>query len=396
MARAHVGTRVVAALGVALGAAALGVAVMSGAQARQALDRTGGAGVGSGAAVGGRKAGPAPAQPETPSLETLTGRMVAGVRTFELTASQFEQRIANFPIKNATVWGYNGSTPGPTLLMQAGEPVRIVVKNELPPSDPRGDMPPGPRPTATTVHFHGLHSDNANDGVPGISQAVPIASGASFTYELTPRHAGSFAYHSHTASAVQELRGLDGMVVVLPASAPSDGRVDKDFVMTLQQFAPFAGPMDPTLQDGALVQPFPPGSGDFPLSTINGKTGEAAGSTLDIEEGDRVRIRVYNASNLNHAMHLHGHDFVVVSRNGHPVPKAARYEETTQDVAPGEFFEIEFLADNPGNWIFHCHIPHHTSNAKLDGYNGAPVGMTRVFHYTGYADVPPGYFAYTG
>jgi FtsP/CotA-like multicopper oxidase with cupredoxin domain len=149
-------------------------------------------------------------------------------------------------------------------------------------------------------------------------------------------------------------------------------------------------------ENGVLVQPFPPGSGDFPFSTINGKTGEAAGGPIEIEEGDRVRIRIYNASNLSHSMHLHGHDFVVTSKNGHPVPPGAQSEETTQNVTPGDFFEIEFTADNPGNWIFHCHVPHHTANAMMGGYNGAPMGMTRVFHYAGYDPVPPEYFAYSG
>lgn len=116
--------------------------------------------------------------------------------------------------------------------------------------------------------------------------------------------------------------------------------------------------------------------------------------------GDLVRIRLYNASNLNHSMHLHGHDMVLVSKNGHAVPQI---RETTQDVAPGDFFEVEFKADNPSNWIFHCHVPHHTSNVahhtssgKEDGYEGGPVGMTRVFHYAGYKTVPRGYFTHAG
>lgn len=177
-------------------------------------------------------------------------------------------------------------------------------------------------------------------------------------------HTGTFAYHSHTQSAVQELRGLDGFFLILPKEEPASDHVDKDFAMTLQQFAPPA--------EGELVTPFPPKTGDFPFSTINGKTGETAGGTLEIKEGDRVKIRLYNASNLSHSMHLHGHDFTLLSRNGHPVPKSARYEETTQNLAPGEFFEIEFTANNPGNWLFHCHNAYHLA-----------TGMARVISYGG-------------
>ncbi len=89
-------------------------------------------------------------------------------------------------------------------------------------------------------------------------------------------------------------------------------------------------------------------------------------------------------------MHLHGHDEILVSKNGHA---AVQTRETTQNVSPGDFYEIEFVADNPGNWIFHCHFPHHTSNGMKAGFNGAPVGMNRVFHYKGAPDVDPRYFS---
>lgn len=117
---------------------------------------------------------------------------------------------------------------------------------------------------------------------------------------------------------------------------------------------------------------------------------------MTIREGERVRMRLYNASNGVHSMHLHGHDFTVTSINGHPVAPEDRNEVTTRSVGPGDFFEAEFIADNPGNWIFHCHFPHHTANAKLPGYNGAPVGMTRIFNYEGFDPVPEEYFDYGG
>jgi FtsP/CotA-like multicopper oxidase with cupredoxin domain len=313
----------------------------------------------------------APVVPETPSVPTLTGTLIGNTRAFELTASQFTQQIANFPIKTAQVWGYNGSTPGPTLIAYEGETVRITITNKL--------------PEPTTIHFHGMHEPNQDDGVAGISQPNPIQPGQTYTYEFAPGHQGTFAYHAHTDSAVQELRGLDGMFLILPRDVPADQRVDRDFAMTLQQFAPPG--------EGKLVTPFPPGTGDFPFSTINGKTGDASGGTINVRVGDKVRLRLYNASNLSHSMHLHGMDITEEARNGHPSPPVT---ETTVNLAPGEFVDITFTVNNPGNWIFHCHVPHHTSNMMQDGYNGAPVGMTRVFHTEGYAPVPPEYFTFAG
>lgn len=271
-----------------------------------------------------------------------------------------------------------------------------MVRNELPQTDPLGAKPPDPQPTSTTIHFHGTHMPNEDDGVAGISQPDPIGPGETFTYQFTPEHSGSFAYHSHTDGAVQELRSLDGMLVIQPPAVDPRERADRDFVMTLQQFAPTASASNPRLEDGALVQPFPPGTGDFPFSTINGVTADASKEAITIREGERIRVRVYNASNGVHSMHLHGHDFTVTSVNGHPVAPEDRNEVTTRDIGPGNFFEMEFIADNPGNWIFHCHFPHHTANAKLPGYNGAPVGMTKIFHYDGFEPVPKEYFDYAG
>ena len=318
-----------------------------------------------------------PTIPTTPSVATDMGKIIDGVRSFDLTAAPVTQQISNFPIKTATVWGFNGGTPGPTLVAYEGEQIKITLHNELPPGNP------------TTIHTHGLHQPNQFDGVAGISQPDPIPVGGSFTYgPETPLHAGTFSYHSHTDGAVQDLRGLEGLILILPKKEPANQRVDVDVAMTLQQFFPPS--------EGALVDPFPPGTGSFAFHTINGKTGDAAGAPIEIKKGDKVRIRIYNGSQQTHSMHLHGHDEVLVSKNGHPVPRNALTEETTQPITPGDFFEIEFRADNPGNWIFHCHFPHHTTNKMLAGYNGAPVGMLRIFHYQGYAPVPPGYFAYSG
>jgi len=47
-------------------------------------------------------------------------------------------------------------------------------------------------------------------------------------------------------------------------------------------------------------------------------------------------------------------------------------------------------------WIFHCHVPHHTPNKMMPGYHGAPVDMTRVFHYETYRPVPLQYFSFQG
>lgn len=62
----------------------------------------------------------------------------------------------------------------------------------------------------------------------------------------------------------------------------------------------------------------------------------------------------------DHPMHLHGHFFQVLSKNGKPVQGSPIMKDTL-NVKPGETYEVAFEADNPGEWMFHCHDLHHAS-----------------------------------
>ena len=84
---------------------------------------------------------------------------------------------------------------------------------------------------------------------------------------------------------------------------------------------------------------------------------------LAVRKDDRVRIRIGNLTMTNHPIHLHGHEFEVTGTDGGWVPKAARWPEVTVDMAVGQMRAIEFVADEPGDWAFHCHKSHHTMNA---------------------------------
>lgn len=296
-----------------------------------------------------------PTLPITPDVPLLPSQIVNGAREFRVTAQVFQQQLETFPYQMAEVWGYNGTTPGPTALSYEGERIRFIVTNQL--------------PEPTTVHFHGMHAPNRFDGVAGVSQE-PIPPGGTFTYEFTPAHAGTFAYHAHTNGAVQEMKGLDAMFIVLPRTEPRSQHVDLDLGWTLQEFF-IPG-------EGLPVDPFPPG-GEFNTFTMNGKTRDAS-SEVTARVGQRIRHRFYNASNQVHSMHQHGFDLTIVSQNGHRRPQAAQYEVTTVDLGPGNFIEVEFVVDKPGKWLLHCHFPHHTSNSMMSGPDGSPVGMARVLN----------------
>ncbi|MBA2391424.1 MAG: multicopper oxidase family protein [Ktedonobacteraceae bacterium] len=90
-----------------------------------------------------------------------------------------------------------------------------------------------------------------------------------------------------------------------------------------------------------------------PLHTINGQTFPNT-PTIVVKPGDVTRLRIVNETTEYHPMHLHGHTFTVLSRNGHALTGSPVILDTVL-VQPHESYEIAFLADNPGLWMEHCH-----------------------------------------
>ncbi|MEV0085534.1 multicopper oxidase family protein [Saccharopolyspora sp. NPDC050642] len=86
--------------------------------------------------------------------------------------------------------------------------------------------------------------------------------------------------------------------------------------------------------------------------TINGKTFEE-GRPLPVGQGERVRLRFVNRTMMFHPMHLHGHTYQVVTGPG------AGPRKDTSIVLPMETLEVDFQADNPGQWMIHCHNAYH-------------------------------------
>ena len=100
---------------------------------------------------------------ETPDVPQLPWRMVDGAKEFHLIAEPVKQELV--PGKIINLWGYNGSSPGPTIQVNQGDRVRIIVDNHL--------------PEATSMHWHGFEIPVEMDGAPGSSQD-PIPPGGRF------------------------------------------------------------------------------------------------------------------------------------------------------------------------------------------------------------------------
>ncbi len=271
---------------------------------------------------------------------TLPWRMNQGVKEFHLVAEPVVREMA--PGFKAHLWGYNGQSPGPTIEVVEGDRVRIFVTNKL------GEL--------TSVHWHGQRLPNGMDGVTGLTQAG-IPPGKTFVYEFVARRPGTFMYHPHADEMVQMAMGMMGFWVTHPkAKHPLIEEVDRDFCFLLNAYDIEPGSRTPRIMTML----------DFNLWSWNSRIFPGI-DPLIVRHGDKVRIRVGNLTMTNHPIHLHGHEFVVTGTDGGPTPLSTRQMEVTQDIAVGQMRQIEFLADEEGDWAFHCHKSHHTMNAMGHG-----------------------------
>ena len=131
---------------------------------------------------------------------------------------------------------------------------------------------------------------------------------------------------------------------------------------------------------------------DFNLFTVNGKAFPGV-DHLVASLGQRVRIRLANMSPMDHhPIHLHGHTMTVTATDGGPLPSTAQWPEVTVLIPVGSTRDVEFVADNPGDWAVHCHMTHHTMNQMgHDVPNMVGVDTSRFEART--RDVAPEYMA---
>ncbi len=224
-------------------------------------------------------------------------------------------------------WGYMGQLPGPDIRVTEGDAIRVIVENKL--------------PEATSIHWHGIDLRWDADGVPGVTMD-PIQPGETYTYEFVAYPAGTRIYHTHGSHHGDEAKQMDmGLAGAFIVEPPDFDRPDNDITMVLTE----------RIQNG--------------LYAIQGAVFPKV-PDITVREGDRTRIRFINAgSSTIHPMHLHGHQFKVVAVDGNPVPEVAQLTRNVQPVLPGETYDIEFIANNPGAWLLHCHELQHAAGGMI-------------------------------
>jgi manganese oxidase len=129
--------------------------------------------------------------------------------------------------------------------------------------------------------------------------------------------------------------------------------VDKDFGLILQEWALL--PNNPVPNTLAM---------EFNWLTINGKAGPAT-TPMIVRQGERVRIRMVNLGMDHHPMHIHGNQFYVTGTEGGRIPESAWFPGNTVLVGVAQARDVEFDAVYAGEWMLHCHLPHHMMNQMV-------------------------------
>jgi FtsP/CotA-like multicopper oxidase with cupredoxin domain len=278
-----------------------------------------------------RKPGLAPVPIVTPDNWITKPTIKDGVKEYYLHATATRREF--LPGAWINVWGYNDNMPGPTIEATEGDRVRISLYNML--------------PEPTVLHLHGLELPNRIDGVHGITQE-PIKPGEKGVYELTLHQNGTFFYHSH--GPMQEGLGMAGLFIIHPRVA-YDPVVDHDFALMIQEWAILPESTIPNVT-----------SMEFNWFTLNGRSAPYI-TPLVVRLGSRVRIRLVNMSPIDHhPMHLHGHTFWVTGTEAGRIPESAWVPSNNVLVGVAQARDIEFIANNPGDWVLHCHMFHHMMN----------------------------------
>ncbi|PNY79466.1 multicopper oxidase family protein [Deinococcus koreensis] len=219
--------------------------------------------------------------------------------------------------------GQPATVPGPELRVQVGDLVRIRVVNTH-------DQP-------HALHAHGITSlAQEMDGVPHTS--TQILPGGSYTYEFVATQAGTHAYHCHFQTNVHLDMGMYGALIVEPRAG--EGRPwTAEHTLILDEWDSRQNPAD--LKHD--VQP--------DLFLVNGRTYPLI-PDVPVPEGELHLLRVIHMGAQPHSLHLHGHSFLVLAKDGHDLP--APFEADTLPVLPGERYDL-LVKGRDGAFPFHDH-----------------------------------------
>lgn len=279
-----------------------------------------------------------------------------------------ESRFASVSPDGSTRMGvltFDGDVPGPVLRMKVGQTLRVKLVNRL-------DAPVG-------LHFLGLSYPVQDDGTSLYPQSV-VNPGCAHVYTVTAKAEGVFPFVDHLRPAQTLPLGLYGAVVV---SAQDEQPADREFVIFLGELgieASGSHEEEEKKEHGgggrSFFMTFNGRSMESPL-TIGRTTGDFARSEAwpSSKVGERIRLRLLSVSpNAIHSFGLHGYNFC--DRGGVPDANGRCPREglprNILNLSPLEGTTVEVRTDNPGRWMYHCHILDHVEEGMMGFFDVAP------------------------
>jgi FtsP/CotA-like multicopper oxidase with cupredoxin domain len=251
--------------------------------------------------------------------ETFTGKRTFRAYVYQLYSTGFAE-----PLGPARM-------PGPTLTGEVGDTIVVHFRN----ADESLDQ-------AVTMHPHGVHYNPEYDGayLGDFTRAGGfIAPGEEFTYtwECTPDSVGVWPYHDHGPNhTLNSLRGLYGAIIVRPKGAKVPD-------------------VESVIYFGSIPQQIT----GIPrnIMTVNGRWGVGNTPTIRAKVGQDVAFHAIGGDGEFHTFHVHGHRWKDPSGTFVDNP----------GFGPNETITARWTEDNPGRWLYHCHVFAH-QNAGMAGW----------------------------
>lgn len=280
-------------------------------------------------------------------LVTLLGGAAEGwsedrpVREFTMTVQERTVRLLDDPVKDVTVWAYGlegeeATVPGPVIRVQSGDLVRVTFKNTH-------SLP-------HTIHFHGTHPfEMDGNGQRALGREQLQLPGESYTYEFVAGAPGYYLYHCHFNTAVHIDHGMYGLFVIEDPAWPA---VDREIITFWDEWDT-------------------DGDGVSDTHTVNTRSAPSY-RPLEANTGDKIRLVLANMGWELHTPHLHGHTWDLIDP-GNLRDVLSSQPNGVVSIGPAEIKVVEFIPDQAGVWLFHCHVVPHVAD---DGVY--PRGMLTV------------------
>ncbi len=234
--------------------------------------------------------------------------------------------------------GSNTGIPGPVFRGAVGDTIRVHFRN----NDTHYHTP-------HSMHPHGVLYTPENDGAWFALNPLPggaVEVGQSFTYDWQVREnsVGTWVYHDHSRpfgpNMLMEFGAELGLFGFLALTGPSTKPVDKEFFTFLH---------DIYQADVASL------SQDY--DGFNGNSYLGNTPTFTAKVGETIRWHVGALGKEFHVFHLHGHRW----------SSGGQFTDTVH-LGPSIATSFEFVADNPGKWLYHCHVTDHMMGGMVGLY----------------------------